>query len=300
MENYTSITEFMQKYGTREACYQHLYDLKWSQGYQCLKCEHPHWVKGRKWHYRKCQRCHYDESSTANTLFHKLKFPIEKAFMITYQLSTMKKGMSSCEISRQYGIHQETAWYFRRKVQRAMQSLVIQSLRDNVEVDEAMIGGVETGRKGRSKGKKRKIQIAAEVGYPEDDKPAYLKRAGAYMIDDFSATSLGKGLRNMVHKDAVITTDGWSGYQPVAKDFWHEVFLSNKGDNFKLLHWHIFNLKNWIRGVHHKISRAHLQSYLDEYHFRFNSRNHLKSNPNLVLSLMVNHDWFPYKQAKGT
>jgi hypothetical protein len=74
------------------------------------------------------------------------------------------------------------------------------------------------------------------------------------MIDDFSATSLGKGLRNMVHKDAVITTDGWSGYQPVAKDFWHEVFLSNKGDNFKLLHWHIFNLKNWIRGVHHKIS----------------------------------------------
>jgi transposase-like protein len=163
-----------------------------------------------------------------------------------------------------------------------------------------MIGGVETGRKGRSKGKKRKIQIAAEVGYPEDDKPAYLKRAGAYMIDDFSATSLGKGLRNMVHKDAVITTDGWSGYQPVAKDFWHEVFLSNKGDNFKLLHWHIFNLKNWIRGVHHKISRAHLQSYLDEYHFRFNSRNHLKSNPNLVLSLMVNHDWFPYKQAKGT
>jgi hypothetical protein len=105
--------------------------------------------------------------------------------MITYQLSTMKKGMSSCEISRQYGIHQETAWYFRRKVQRAMQSLVIQSLRDNVEVDEAMIGGVETGRKGRSKGKKRKIQIAAEVGYPEDDKPAYLKRAGAYMIDDF-------------------------------------------------------------------------------------------------------------------
>jgi hypothetical protein len=198
MENYTSITEFMQKYGTREACYQHLYDLKWSQGYQCLKCEHPHWVKGRKWHYRKCQRCHYDESSTANTLFHKLKFPIEKAFMITYQLSTMKKGMSSCEISRQYGIHQETAWYFRRKVQRAMQSLVIQSLRDNVEVDEAMIGGVETGRKGRSKGKKRKIQIAAEVGYPEDDKPAYLKRAGAYMIDDFSATSLGKGLRNMV------------------------------------------------------------------------------------------------------
>ena len=83
--------------------------------------------------------------------------------------------MSSCEISRQYRIHQETAWYFRRKVQRAMQSLIIQTLRDNVEVDEAMIGGVDKGRKGRSKGKKRKVQIAVEVAYSEDDKPAHLK-----------------------------------------------------------------------------------------------------------------------------
>jgi hypothetical protein len=133
------------------------------------------------------------------------------------------------KLSRQYGIHQETAWYFRRKVQQAMQSLVIQSLRDNVEVDEAMIGGVETGRKGRSKGNKKKIQIAAEVAYPDENKPAHLKRAGAFMLDDFSATSLSKGLRNMVHKDAVITTDGWSGYQPAAKDFWHEVFLIQQG-----------------------------------------------------------------------
>jgi hypothetical protein len=43
-----------------------------------------------------------------------------------------------------------------------MQSLVIQSLRDNVEVDEAMIGGVET-RKGRSKGKKRKIPLKLDI-----------------------------------------------------------------------------------------------------------------------------------------
>jgi hypothetical protein len=40
--------------------------------------------------------------------------------MIIHQLSTLKKGISTCEISRQFHIHQETAWFFKRKVQQAM------------------------------------------------------------------------------------------------------------------------------------------------------------------------------------
>ena len=103
----------------------------------------------------------------------------------------------------------------------------------------------------------------------------------------------------MIDPDAFIITDGWSGYTPAAKEWWHEVVLSEKGSNFKLLHWHIFNLKNWIRGIHHKISPEHLQSYLDEYHFRFNRRNYAKQSPELVLSLMAKHPWMSYKQAMG-
>jgi predicted nucleic-acid-binding Zn-ribbon protein len=300
MKRYNGIYEFTQEFSTPSACYEYLYNLKWSEGYTCRKCGNTNWYKGKRWHHRRCKKCNYDESSVAHTLFHKLKFPIVKAFMITYQLSTMKKGMSSCEIARQYGVHQETAWFFRRKVQKAMQSFAKKKLQNNVEVDETMLGGVDPGKRGRSRGKKRLVQVALEVDYPEGSNKVKLKNAMALVIEDSSANSLGKGLKKMVDPEALITTDGWSGYKPAAKNYWHEVFLSENGDNFKKLHWHIFNIKNWIRGIHHRIAAMHLQAYLDEYHFRFNSRNHLNSNPKLVLKLMSNHAWFPYKSAIGT
>ena len=35
----------------------------------------------------------------------------------------------------------------------------------------------------------------------------------------------------------------------------------------------IGNLKTWSLGVYHGLRRAHLQSYLDEFAFRFNRRH---------------------------
>lgn len=85
----------------------------------------------------------HDESERAHTLFHKLKFPIESAFTIVYILSTVKKGMISCEIARQFNIHQETAWSFKRKVQEAMSISPSRKLKDNVEADGTFVGFVE-------------------------------------------------------------------------------------------------------------------------------------------------------------
>jgi hypothetical protein len=141
MEELHTFSDFVRHFNCESACFEHLVELKWGSGYSCRRCKHEVAVKGRKWHHRRCQKCHYDESATAHTLFHKLKFPIQSAFMICYQLSTMKKGLSSCEISRQYGIHQETAWYFRRKVQKAMQLSKKPLLNSCVEIDETAVGG---------------------------------------------------------------------------------------------------------------------------------------------------------------
>lgn len=141
MKNLPCFSDFIKEFSTSEACLGFLSELKWGEGYNCRRCGHTEFKKGRMWHYKRCKKCQYDESATAHTLFHKLKFPIEKAFMITYQLSTMKKGMSSCEIARQYGIHQETAWYFRRKVQHAMKAVGSPLLGGCVEIDETAVGG---------------------------------------------------------------------------------------------------------------------------------------------------------------
>lgn len=80
MKNTMTLSDFMTRYSTEEACLSYLIKHKWGDGFSCNRCGHSVSVKGRKWYYRRCRQCKYDESATANTLFHNLKFPIQKAF----------------------------------------------------------------------------------------------------------------------------------------------------------------------------------------------------------------------------
>ena len=301
MKNFKDFTEFVQSYSNEDACRQYLCDQKWKHGFVCKKCGHNISVYGRTWYYRKCQKCKHDESCTANTLFHKIKFPLTKAFWIVYQLSTLKKGLSTMEISRQYGIHQETAWFFKRKVQQSMKPDHEVALEDVVEVDETMIGGAEKGAPGRSHGKKKLVHVAIEIDHQlnnEHRKP-FIKRAYAKVILDFSASSLKKAIDATINANAIVVTDNWSSYSSAVGERFHASQPSDGGANFELLHWHIFNLKNWIRGIHHKISLKHAQNYLDEFHYRFNRRNQIASCPRRVVNRMARHGWFSYRDAKG-
>src|SRR5699024_6600388 len=114
--------KFDKYFRDEEDCLRYLSELKWQDGYKCKRCGSELWWRGRKKFDRRCQRCEYNESVTAGTLFHKLKFGLRKAFKICFELSVRKKGMSSCEIGRAFDIQQKTAWYFKVKVQRAMRS----------------------------------------------------------------------------------------------------------------------------------------------------------------------------------
>lgn len=192
------------------------------------------------------------------------------------------------EIARQYQIHQSTAWFFKRKVQQAMASGSQPLLQGFVEVDETVIGGMEKDQPGRSHGKKQMVEVAIELTVT-DGKPHKLqvKNAAARVIKDYSANELGAGIEKMVDKEADICTDQWSAYPKAVAERTHLTFPSSEGKNFEQLHWHIFNLKNWIRGTHHKVSAGYMQPYLDEFHYRFNRRNQIQSCPTRLLNRMT-------------
>lgn len=289
MEKPLTIIEFMQKFNSEDSCKAYLADQKWGGGFACRRCGSAHSVKGRTRHHRRCGSCRFDESATSNTLFHKIKFPLPSAFAMVHLLTTTKKGMSSCELARQFNVHQETAWFFKRKVQLAMEACETGiQLAENVEVDETFVGGREEGKRGRSKGKKSLVLVSVEVDYSDTTrKRGKLKRCRATVIDDASGETLKQALDETIEATAVVTTDGWKGYLSALVDKWHNVEDSAQGANFEALHWHIFNLKNWVRGIHHHISRDHLQSYLHEFNFRFNNRLQLGHQALQILTTMA-------------
>lgn len=276
-----SIT-FNRQFSEDLDCYKYLSLVKWEKGYSCKKCNNDKYYKGKKPFSRRCLRCKYDESPTANTKFEKLKFPILIAFHIIFKVSTKKKGMSSIELSNEFELRQKTCWTFKQKVQQVMKSSLKSPLTGVVHVDEFVIGGPEKGKKGRSKGAKKLIVLALEI--VEDG----VGRAYAEVIENSSAKELGAFLRKYVSKDSELITDKWRGYSPLKKEFTKlKQLASDEGKNFKELHIHIMNIKGWLRGIHHHCSKKHMQDYLNEYHFRYNRRSNMGTIFDVLIRKMV-------------
>ncbi|QDA61265.1 7TM diverse intracellular signaling domain-containing protein [Hymenobacter jejuensis] len=112
--------EFSQIYPDKEACLRYLADLKWAKGYQCRKCGHEKYCDGREEYARRCTRCRYVESATANTILQKCKFSIIKAFYAVFLIYAHKGSYSSQELSRVLELRQGTCWNFSQKVVEAI------------------------------------------------------------------------------------------------------------------------------------------------------------------------------------
>lgn len=192
-----------------------------------------------------CYGCHHVESSTANTLFHKVKFALQKAFRIVFKMSTSSKSVSSIQTGKHYDIRQGTGWFFMQKVRKAMESSQKYPLSELVHVDEFTVGGKEEGKQGRSyESKKKKAAIAAELNKKHQIKREYVKS-----IDDYSAKSFTLIFEEHISTEAQIVTDKWRGYVPLIQQYNIEQRFSNNGKNFKELHIVIMQLKPWLRAI---------------------------------------------------
>ena len=260
--------EYYLRFPDDESCMEYLADIKWSDGYHCRHCGHTCFMPGKKAHSRRCKSCKYDESATSHTLFHKLKFPITKAFDLIFAISSRKKSVSTLTLSEELELHYETCLNFRRKVQSAMASSGNFPLTGKVEVDETAIGGYDPESQGRAKGDKKLIAVAIER------RDGQIGRAYAVPIADYSAKEIRKVFDAHISTSAEVRTDKWTGYMPIKQAYpLLEQEKSKNGLNFEKLHIHIMNIKSWIRGVHHHISEQYINRYLDEFHFRFNRRS---------------------------
>lgn len=284
-----SVFEFQKRFGSENQCLAYLAEHKWSSGYSCNRCGHRNYCNGNKRYERQCTHCRYIESPTANTLFHKVKFPLVKAFWVVYCLSTSKKGIASTELSRKLQLRQKTCWLFKQKVMRAMRSSQLFPMSGQVEVDETYVGGQDDKAVGRNEGKKKIVVVSIEK------KGKGVSRMYGRVIKTASRKNLKKFMKDHIDKDAKIRTDGWTGYQGLSDCFPKLTREKSqaKGKNFRDLHRTIMIFKAWLRGIHHSV--RHLQPYLDEYCFRFNRQKMKEGIFENLMNRMIEGEPYPYK-----
>lgn len=123
LEKTMDYKQFSTLYPDRLACFRFLENLKWETAYSCRKCGNERYFPGSQKFARRCTRCGYSESITAFTIFHSIKFPIEKAFYIAYLTVAGKKDYTLESLASLLDLRLNTVWAFRNKVLEEIEEL---------------------------------------------------------------------------------------------------------------------------------------------------------------------------------
>jgi ISXO2-like transposase domain/Transposase zinc-ribbon domain len=271
-----SLIEFQRCFPDERACAAYLAQMRWPDGFRCPSCGHTKgWELSSKAFTWECAGCARQTSVTAGTVMHASKLPLTVWFWAAYLMATHSNGIAALQLQAQLGLGSyKSAWLLAAKLRRAMVAPGRAPLERLVEVDETTIPlrrkeDPPAGEHGRSPRGKMPVAGAVEVhdGGPGRVRLAATPDASAKSLHAFVAVSLAPG--------ATARTDGWSGY-PGAPGVTHEPHIIGPMAAHVVLPWthRVFaNLKRWALGVYHGLRRKHLQSYLDEFVFRFNRRH---------------------------
>ncbi|MEH0155564.1 7TM-DISM domain-containing protein [Limibacter armeniacum] len=115
--------EFERVFSDDNKCYQYLEQIKWRNEFECKKCGNEKYSSGTGPLARRCTKCGYNETTTTGTLFHRLHFPIQKAFLMAFLIYTKKGNITSQELADRFEIGKNTCWKFSRKVKDAMEKV---------------------------------------------------------------------------------------------------------------------------------------------------------------------------------
>ncbi len=286
-----SLLKFSKRFPDDLSCKSYLADLKWENGFKCKKCGHTKYSL-RKDLTRTCTFCHRDESPTASTAFHKVKFGIRKAFFITFEMVNSTKSLSASQVAKRYEISRKSAWMFMHKIRKVMESSGNNPMDGLVQVDEFTVGGKEPSKQGRSyDGKKKKI-----VGAVELTSEKKIKRVYAIRIDNFSSKSLKVLFDRHISESAKVETDKWRGYRPLTKKWNITQELSNGGRNMPQIHIVIHQIKSWIRTIYSWVHPEHINKYLDEFSFRINRSLFKDTIFNKIMERVVEAKHTSYKE----
>jgi hypothetical protein len=124
---------------------------------------------------------------------------------------------------------------------------------------------------------------------------AGVSRMYGRVIETADKKNLKKFMSENIHKDALIRTDGWTGYKGLEIEFSNlrREKSEKKGKNFPQLHRSIMMFKAWLRGTHHSV--RHLQSYINEYTYRFNRHKMKEGIFQNLINRMLSKPPCPYK-----
>ena len=246
----TNLLEWQKRYGTEEACAHALARQRWPEGFRCPRCGHDHGYAITTRHSYECSKCHYQASLTAGTLFHSTNLPLTKWFWAIYLAASDKGGISAARLCKQIEVSWITASRMLRKIRIAMGHRdSIYRLHDLIEIDDALVGGRRSGKRGRGAEGKTPVLVAIE----NRD-----KRAGFIAMQQVSAVTretVAQFVQRHLPPSQLVRSDALASLVEIGKTQHHAARVTPLGKAGEWLPWvHIAigNLKAFLLGTYHR------------------------------------------------
>lgn len=274
-ENFKSILDLFKAFPTEQSCIDHLEKLRWD-GFVVSPFDSTSKVYKCKDNRYRCKNTGKYFNVKTNTLFDNTKIELRKWFSAIWLVTSHKKGISSLQLSRDIDVTQKTAWFMLQRIRNCFGIENNNELTNTVEMDETYIGGKNKNRHADKK-------IEHSQGRSVKDKtPVFgmVERCGklnAKVVPNTNCSTLTKETVKFV-KDALVYTDEWWGYRSIKQLFQHEI-VNHKSNEYvrndvytNTIEGFWSLLKRGIIGIYHFTSKQHLQRYVDEFVFRYNTR----------------------------
>jgi transposase len=275
-----SLVEFMREYPDDAACLDRLWRDKYAPDGHHAHC--PRCDRERKFHRTKtrasytCDHCGLHLHPMKGTIFEKSTTSLQLWFYALYLVASTRCGISAKQLERELGVTYKTA-------HRMMKRIRTESMND--EGDGPLSGDVEvdeTSVRGRYRGPKRNYSEAAKWRERQPVVVGMVERGGRVrlrIVPSRRGPALSRAVRANVNPSSIIFTDDWRAYRPLKREYLdhrvinHSLGVYVDGDTHtNTIEGFFGNLKTGMRGAYKHVSLRYLQSYLDEYAFRYNHR----------------------------
>jgi transposase-like protein len=260
-------------------CREYLVAQRWPDGVQCPRCGCKDVLfleKYNRWH---CRAKHDAPQFTlkTGTVMEDSAIGLDKWLPAFWLLANSKNGISSYELHRAIGVTQKSAWFMLHRIRTAMKEEHSGTIgghwQNPIEIDETFVGGKAKNKHLTQRLQKERKTVVMGMLNRET------RQIRAKVIPNVKRETLQAEILNHIGFNAYVFTDGHVGYDKLSeyKNFTHKTVnhinqyvdgrVHTQGiENF----WSL--LKRGLSGTYVAVEPFHMDSYVDEQVFRYNTR----------------------------